>query len=164
MPLTIDWTTEASGEKSHISLPVFGAELSIALVGDVIVDASWQLSVENCKPLGLALQVQRYLLDPSLPLLVKCLTQGSGYSNRVWQRLLTIPMGQVVTYSALALSMGTGARAVAGACRNNPYAGLIPCHRVVGQSGIGGFMGQAKGEMVELKRRILSCERELVQN
>lgn len=164
MPLIIDWQVEASGAKSQICVPVFGAELRVSLIGEIVVDASWQLSGNYRTPSpGLCYQIQRYLLDPRQTLQIKCLRQGSEYSNSVWRQLLTIPMGQAVSYSALASRLRSGARAVAGACRRNPYAGIIPCHRVVAQSGLGGFMGQATGEMVELKRRILACERELAQ-
>lgn len=165
MPLAIDWTPAVHDSPAYASVAVFGAELRLTLSGDVIVDASWVISPHD--PVSqdradLALRVQAYLLDPERQALhVKLLEQGSAYHRRVWQALLEIPLGQSVSYSGLAEQLHSGARAVAGACKANPYAGLIPCHRVVAKSGIGGFMGHSSGEMVELKRRILASERQI---
>jgi len=165
MPLAIDWTSATLDNPSFASVAVFGAELRLALVGDVIVDASWIVAPNEqvCQDRGdLPLRVQSYLLDPERQTLqVKLLDQGGAYHRRVWHALLAIPLGHSVSYSALAEQLHSGARAVAGACKANPYPGLIPCHRVVAKSGIGGFMGHSCGEMVELKRRILASERQI---
>ncbi len=167
MPLSIIWQAAISEEDSIIHVPVFGAELIISLAGDVIVDISWQLSDKKYlfqSPSDLALQIQRYLINPNQEdLQVKLFQQGSDYANKVWNQLLAIPVGQAISYSSLAHNIGSGARAVAGACRNNPFAGIIPCHRVVSVSSVGGFMGERCGEMVELKRHILECERKIAQ-
>ena len=161
MPLNIVWQTVASGDASAVSVPLLDAELTLTLVGEVVIDSSWQLGVESAGALSpLAAQVRRYLLNPAgTELNVTLLSQGSAYSNAVWRALLAIPVGEIQTYSGLARMLNSGPRAVAGACRNNPYAGIIPCHRVVAKNGVGGFMGQAEGEFVELKRRLLEYER-----
>jgi methylated-DNA-[protein]-cysteine S-methyltransferase len=78
--------------------------------------------------------------------------------------LLNIPCGQVISYLQLAQKISSGPRAVAQACRNNPYAGIIPCHRVVAKAGIGGFMGQSQGPMVQLKRQLLDYEYSVALN
>lgn len=168
MPLAIAWSSGAHDRHSYASVAVFDAELRLTLAGDVIIDASWRIPSHDGvsqDESDLVLQVQRYLLAPDRELLqVKLLDQGSAYHRRVWQALLKIPLGHTVSYSALAEQLGSGARAVAGACKANPYAGLIPCHRVIAKSGIGGFMGYSSGEMVELKRRILATERQIAQS
>lgn len=168
MPLIVDWqAAHDAAELSLLTVPVFGAELILTLYGDVIVDASWQLSLQldaGAELPPLACRVRDYLLAPHRQALqVRLLAQGGAYYRRVWQALLAIPLGETLSYSALAEQLGSGPRAVAGACRANPYAGLIPCHRVTAKSGIGGFMGCADGEMVELKRRILAAERQIAQ-
>jgi methylated-DNA-[protein]-cysteine S-methyltransferase len=129
----------------------------------VITDASWHIHGESALALSpLALQVQRYLLNPTqTELHLTLLRQGSAYSNGVWAALLAIPVGQTLTYSEIARTLSSGPRAVAGACRNNPYAGIIPCHRVVARNGVGGFMGHADGAFVALKRRLLEYEHSL---
>ena len=64
--------------------------------------------------------------------------QGTNFQIRVWEALLRIPPGHVVSYHALARHLGkpTAARAVAGAVAANPVSFLIPCHRVIRQSGV----------------------------
>ncbi len=64
--------------------------------------------------------------------------RGTNFQIRVWEALLRIPPGRVVSYQALAHHLGkpTAARAVAGAVAANPVSFLIPCHRVIRQSGV----------------------------
>lgn len=69
----------------------------------------------------------------SLPLDIR----GTAFQRRVWQALQEIPMGQRMSYTALARQIGapTAVRAVARACAANPLAVAIPCHRVVRSDG-----------------------------
>lgn len=163
MPLVVTWHAKAPGKFSQIRVSVFDVQLVLTLAGNVVVDASWQLADENeAAPATcpLAQQVNAYLMAPDRQYLtIDLLTQGGDFYRRVWQAMLAIPLGDTISYSELAKQLGSGARAVARACSGNPYAGLIPCHRVVAKSGIGGFMGYTSGEMVELKMRILAAER-----
>lgn len=77
-----------------------------------------------------------------------------------------IPKGQVTTYGLIARKLKTKAyRAVGNACRRNPYAPRVPCHRVVRSNGtIGGFGGKTSGETVENKVRMLRREGVEVRN
>ena len=84
--------------------------------------------------------------------------QGTAFQRRVWQALCAIPAGQVTTYGALAEKLGSSARAVGNACRRNPVPVLVPCHRVVARSGLGGFAGDRDGRLVDIKRRLLAHE------
>ncbi|BBL57279.1 methylated-DNA--[protein]-cysteine S-methyltransferase [Methylomonas koyamae] len=164
MTLHIVWQPTADAEPHTVGVPVFGVELALTLRGSVIIDASWQIeahAAEKTLP-DLALQVRQYLLDPdNSHLQLELLTQGSKFSNRVWNALSTIPVGVTLTYAELAKRLDSAPRAVAAGCRRNPYAGIIPCHRVVASNGIGGFMGQADGEFVALKSRLLDYESRL---
>lgn len=167
MPLRIVWQHEVYGGQTKQRIPVLNAELVLTRVGDVIVDASWHMPTDRntCEESAFVKQVEAYLMNPGCGLLeVRLLEQGTQYSQKIWQALLEIPFGEVISYSALADKMGSGPRAVARACKNNPYAGIIPCHRVVSKNGIGGFMGQSQGEMIELKRRLLAFERSVVES
>jgi AraC family transcriptional regulator, regulatory protein of adaptative response / methylated-DNA-[protein]-cysteine methyltransferase len=62
---------------------------------------------------------------------------GTDFEVRVWDTLLKIPMGKLVTYSAIAgkLDKPTASRAVGTAVGKNPISFVVPCHRVVGKSG-----------------------------
>lgn len=67
--------------------------------------------------------------------------KGTPFQIAVWRVISGIPKGQVITYSALARQIGkpNAFRAVALACGQNPFPVIIPCHRVVGKYGLGGF-------------------------
>jgi AraC family transcriptional regulator, regulatory protein of adaptative response / methylated-DNA-[protein]-cysteine methyltransferase len=70
------------------------------------------------------------------------LLNGTNFQIKVWEALLRIPSGSVVTYEDIALSIGMprAARAVSNAVANNPVAVLIPCHRVIRKDGaFGGY-------------------------
>jgi AraC family transcriptional regulator of adaptative response/methylated-DNA-[protein]-cysteine methyltransferase len=57
---------------------------------------------------------------------------------QVWQALLRVPQGSLTTYGDLAQAIGkpAAARAVGSAVSNNAIAWLIPCHRVIRQTGV----------------------------
>ena len=68
--------------------------------------------------------------------------KGTNFQIQVWRALLKVPSGKIVTYQGLAQLMGrpTAARAVGNALGKNPIGYLIPCHRVIRDSGeIGGY-------------------------
>jgi AraC family transcriptional regulator of adaptative response/methylated-DNA-[protein]-cysteine methyltransferase len=62
---------------------------------------------------------------------------GTDWEVRVWEALLKIPMGRLVTYSDIAgeVRAPKAARAVGAAVGKNPICFVVPCHRVVGKSG-----------------------------
>jgi methylated-DNA-[protein]-cysteine S-methyltransferase len=103
--------------------------------------------------------LQRYLRDPRARLEVPFVPQGTAFQQRVWRALRAIPSGEVRSYGQLARRLKTSARAVGGACRANPIAIVIPCHRVVAAAGEGGFMGRTAGRAMTLKRWLLEHER-----
>ncbi len=67
--------------------------------------------------------------------------------------LLNLPYGRVATYSDVARAVGTHPRVVGTAMARNRHLILVPCHRVVGKGGLGGFSGG-----LELKRYLLTLE------
>ena len=71
------------------------------------------------------------------PLPISLFLNGTNFQMKVWEALLSIPSGALVTYEQIAIKIGqTGAqRAVATAIGNNPIAYLIPCHRVIRKMG-----------------------------
>jgi AraC family transcriptional regulator of adaptative response/methylated-DNA-[protein]-cysteine methyltransferase len=67
---------------------------------------------------------------------------GTNFQMKVWEALLCIPSGALTTYTAVAQSIGrpSAARAVSNAVAHNPIAYIIPCHRVIRESGeMGGY-------------------------
>ena len=63
--------------------------------------------------------------------------RGTNFQIKVWEALLRIPRGAVVSYGDIAnhLGMPSAARAVGNAIANNPIPVLIPCHRVIRKVG-----------------------------
>ncbi|MFQ5658945.1 MAG: methylated-DNA--[protein]-cysteine S-methyltransferase [Gammaproteobacteria bacterium] len=82
--------------------------------------------------------------------------RGTEFQRRVWQALQRIPVGLVMTYGELARKLNTGSRAVGQACRSNPVAVLIPCHRVIAANGLGGYMGDKR--QLRIKQWLLTHE------
>ncbi|MDP3766208.1 MAG: MGMT family protein [Nanoarchaeota archaeon] len=84
------------------------------------------------------------------------------FNQKIYSLLKKVPKGKVTTYKALAEAAGTKAyRAVGQAMKCNPYAPVVPCHRVVSSDGsIGGFQGSKnpKGNEVKKKIRLLRKE------
>lgn len=70
--------------------------------------------------------------------------KGSRFQQKVWNSLLHIPWGSTITYSQLAKQIGhTEAIQVLGAANSqNPLLVVLPCHRVIGSSGmLTGYQG-----------------------
>ena len=65
------------------------------------------------------------------------LLKGTNFQVQVWQALLAIPPGGMVSYQDVADRVGrpTASRAIAGAVARNPIGYIIPCHRVINKSG-----------------------------
>lgn len=114
--------------------------------------------VDGKLPRPVAEQLGAYFADGTrgfdLPLRLK----GTPFQRRVWKALRAIPPGHTVTYGQLARALGTSARAVGGACRANPCPIVVPCHRVVGAQGLGGFAGDTSGRKLAIKRWLLRHE------
>lgn len=114
---------------------------------------------EATQPIQLARQqLTAYFRDPQAPFSLPLDPLGTPFQRRVWAALERIPPGQVRTYGELARTLGSGPRAVAGACRANPLPIVIPCHRVVAADGPGGYAGASRGGPVALKRWLLAHE------
>jgi AraC family transcriptional regulator of adaptative response/methylated-DNA-[protein]-cysteine methyltransferase len=71
------------------------------------------------------------------PSTLRAWVRGSAFQMRVWRALLEIPNGALSTYGRLATAIGSpgAARAVGTAVGSNPVAFLIPCHRVIRETG-----------------------------
>ena len=81
---------------------------------------------------------------------------GTPFQRAVWKHLREIPYGCTATYGEIARRIGrhAAARAVGAACRANPIALAIPCHRVIGAGGdLTGFSGG-----LALKEKLLRLE------
>jgi len=84
-------------------------------------------------------QMNQYFEDPAMIFDLPIIPQGTVYQNQVWQEISKIPPGKALTYGEIAKKIKSAPRAIGGACGANPYPLIVPCHRVISASGIGGF-------------------------
>ena len=87
---------------------------------------------------------------------VKIHMTGTRFQQAVWQEMLKIPRGKVLSYAEVAqrIKNPKAVRAVGTACGANPVAIIVPCHRIVGSNGgLGGFGGG-----LDMKRALLEKE------
>jgi len=81
--------------------------------------------------------------------------QGTEFQKIVWQEMMNIPYGSVLSYGELAKKVNSprAVRAIGSVCHNNKILIIIPCHRVVAKNSIGGF-----GFGVQMKIKLLELE------
>jgi methylated-DNA-[protein]-cysteine S-methyltransferase len=103
-------------------------------------------------------QILTYFEVPKFVFDLPMQPQGTRFQQSVWHYLRSIPVGEVRTYGEVAADLGSSPRAVGNACRRNPLPLVIPCHRVVSASGIGGFAGDTAGTKIDIKRHLLAHE------
>jgi methylated-DNA-[protein]-cysteine S-methyltransferase len=106
--------------------------------------------------------LSRYFKNPACTPSLKLEISGTPFQRRVWQALTRIPPASTVTYGGLAEKLGTSARAVGGACRENPVPVVVPCHRVIAANGTSGFMGRSGGCELDIKTWLLCHEAQLL--
>ena len=104
-------------------------------------------------------QIESYIANPSFHFNLPLMDRGTAFQKKVWQVISGLEAGQVLTYKQVGQIIQCGApRAVGGACGANPYPLIVPCHRVVGANGIGGFAHNDDGFFIEVKRWLLAHE------
>ena len=121
------------------------------------------LAAESKAPLNelaerAARQLERYREDPDARFDLPLLIEGTDFQRRLWDALCEIRRGRTLTYGELARKLDADARAVGQACGDNRLPIVIPCHRVVGADGVGGFSHTTDGYLIEVKRWLLMHE------
>ncbi|ADQ07916.1 methylated-DNA/protein-cysteine methyltransferase [Caldicellulosiruptor hydrothermalis 108] len=90
------------------------------------------------------LQLEEYFEGKRTTFELKLQLQGTEFQKRVWNELIKVHFGSVISYRELAKKVGKlqGARAVGNAVGKNPAVIIVPCHRVVKSDlSLGGFSG-----------------------
>ncbi|HUL97812.1 MAG TPA: methylated-DNA--[protein]-cysteine S-methyltransferase [Usitatibacter sp.] len=104
-------------------------------------------------------ELQAYLDNPRFEFDLPLKLAGTHHRLAVWEAMQRIPAGKTRTYGELAAELRSSARAVGGACGANPIPVVVPCHRVVASTGLGGFMGSRdEGFELSIKRWLLEHE------
>lgn len=90
------------------------------------------------------------------------MSPSKTFNQKIWELTQKIPEGKVTTYKILAEAANTKAyRAVGQALRYNPYAPIVPCHRVVNSDGkVGGYFGSINPKGKEVKKKIMLLRKE----
>lgn len=154
---------EAVGPLASTVLATPVGKLRLCARGEALVSVDW------VEPEGVeghltpvleqaAAALLRYFQAAHAPMELPLHPAGTEYQRRIWQQLAAIAPGQVASYGCVARELGSGARAVAAACRANPYPLIIPCHRVVATYGLGGYCGANDGPWLEIKKWLLAHE------
>lgn len=94
--------------------------------------------IEKHNPFGLSAAIDAYFngnvrIIDDLPVVFS----GTPFQNKVWHALRAIPVGETLSYGALARQIGEpkAVRAVGLANGSNPIGLVVPCHRVIGSDG-----------------------------
>jgi methylated-DNA-[protein]-cysteine S-methyltransferase len=104
-------------------------------------------------------QIERYFDHAGARFALPLAAIGTAFQQRVWQAISEIPLGAVLTYGQLARQLDSAPRAIGQACGANYFPIVIPCHRVVSSSGIGGFSHHGgDGFFRNVKRWLLAHE------
>ena len=84
----------------------------------------------------------------------------TGFQEKVYRIVSIVPKGRVTTYKLLAARVQCGScRAVGQALRKNPFAPVVPCHRVIASDlSAGGFEGKRQGAALARKLKLLARE------
>jgi methylated-DNA-[protein]-cysteine S-methyltransferase len=105
-----------------------------------------------------ASQLAAYLEDARSRFDLPLAARGTDFQRRVWRCIAAIPCGETVTYADIARELRSAPRAVGQACGANPFPLVVPCHRVVASSGLGGFAHARGGYLMQTKRWLLEHE------
>ncbi len=103
-------------------------------------------------------QIECYLVDPRARFALPLAPRGTPFQRRVWTSIAAIPVGGTRCYGDLARALQSAPRAGGQASGANCFPLLIPCHRVVAASGLGGFAHHDAGIHLDIKRWLLAHE------
>ena len=138
--------------------------LAIQLQGELVSTVQWIINPPldakySGLPTALEQQINNYWLTGKMTIRTGLLKQGTEFQRNVWCALYQIPPGITKTYGELAKELNTGPRALAKACRKNPFPLLIPCHRILAKTGLGGYAGASSGKLINIKAALLKHEK-----
>jgi len=137
--------------------------LALEADGDALTGLRWASANERSDAEGnspilreATRQLDRYFRGKLKRFDLEIDARGTAFQQDVWKAMRGIPYGKVATYGGIAMQLGSGPRAVGGACGANPVVIITPCHRVVASGGrIGGYGGS---EGLPIKKKLLALE------
>ena len=141
-----------------LSIPSPVGQLTIDEEDEAIVAIHWaDTPAGNGSPLltEAARQLDAYFAGKLRHFDLPLAPAGSPFEARVWSAMQLIPYGETRSYGDLAAAVGSAPRPVGGACGRNPIPIVVPCHRVLAKTGMGGYSGQGG---LDTKRALLRLE------
>ncbi len=139
---------------------VDAVSLHDTVAGEMVsrLDAHFNSTVPGGSDDPIPIAFERYVKTGKLNGLIPVPLRGTEFQRAIWRALFELPAGRLITYGELGRVIGkkNAGRAVGGAVGANPIPILIPCHRVVGKNGPGGF-GSGRGAL-DIKAKLLSFE------
>jgi O-6-methylguanine DNA methyltransferase len=151
-PLGPVWIASTSFGVCKLSLSSPGEQEFLRWLNNTFPQSDFIYDGDRHKPVVQTLS--EYAAGQKLDLNLPMHLFGTYFQLRVWQEVLGIPYGETASYKELAGRMNSHPRAVGQANARNPVAILVPCHRVVGDSGK--LTGYAGG--LDMKSRLLQLE------
>lgn len=117
--------------------------VSVVVQGGAVVRLEWSVVEAESDPVSTETitQLAQYFAGERQVFDLPLGPQVSDFQVRFGAILCAIPFGETRTYGDLAREMGVPAQAIGQACGANPIPIIIPCHRVLGATGLGGFSG-----------------------
>jgi len=103
-------------------------------------------------------QITNYFKSSKQNFNLPVVLNGTAFQKKVWSAMQKIPSGQTRIYGDVSEQLQSSPRAVGNACRANPVPLVVPCHRIVGKAGIGGFGGKTAGRNIDCKNWLLRHE------
>ena len=157
---------ESVAELLYLKTPIGGLVLEIREQGLCAISFSASSHRANIYPqthLGrLAYnQLLRYFEKPHSQFTIPLVLSGQTlFRKQIWKTLCDIKIGDTATYKQIAQKLNTHPRAVGGACAANPIPIIIPCHRVIAQSGaLCGYTGTDGRQDLSIKAWLLNHEK-----
>jgi methylated-DNA-[protein]-cysteine S-methyltransferase len=156
--------TRTAGAAYQAKLPTPFALLGIRTEGDALTEIAFlprtgaPLAPQNRIAERARAQIEHYLDDPEFRFDLPLARQGTEFQRRVWAKIASIGAGRTRSYGELACELRSAPRAVGQACGANPVPLVVPCHRVLAASGIGGFAHHQAGFHLAIKRWLLVHE------
>lgn len=151
-------------ESFQAKLPAPFAVLGVRTIGERVAGIEYlprgaaPLKPQNAFAREVCRQLKAYLKEPAFGFDLPFDYDGTAYQIKVWKAVHAIAPGTVLSYLQVARRIASAPRPVGTACGANRIPLLIPCHRVVGSGGIGGFMNARKGPGIDIKRWLLHHE------
>lgn len=141
---------------SYLKTPI--GLLAVIATDQFVVEVDFVTRQKSCRANKIsratAKELSEYFAKTRKKFSVPIFCTGTIWQNKVWQKLLAVPYGTVISYQDLAAGVGKpkSARAIGQAVNKNPIAIIVPCHRVIGSRGdLVGYAGGLKKKEYLLK-------------